>query len=72
MLKSTNATNMRLAALRRGYVLSKARPHTNRYSNIPCGYRISKVGSGDTVLGLNFELSEQEVLDFLNENNCND
>lgn len=67
MLTSTNDANMRLSALRRGYVLSKARPHPNRHSDIPCGYRISEASSGNTILGFNFELTPQDVLDFLNK-----
>lgn len=65
MVKTTNDSNLRAAARRRGFTLIK-----RRYSYCPGlsnGYMILDSFNGLPVAGERYELSAEEVKNFLNE-----
>lgn len=66
MITTTKDVNLRLAAQRRGYLLMKRRDR--KYApGLGKGYMILDAYSGSIVAGHRYELSPEDVRDFLNE-----
>lgn len=66
MIITTIDSNLRLAAQRRGFLLIKRRD--KKYApGVGSGYMILDAGSGAIVAGHKYELSNEEVRDFLNQ-----
>lgn len=66
MITTTKSVNLRLAAQRRGFLLIKRRD--KKYApGLGDGYMILDSYSGNIVAGHRYELSPEDVRDFLNE-----
>ncbi len=66
MITTTKDVNLRLAAQRRGFLLMKRRD--KKYApGLGGGYMILDSYSGNIVTGHRYELSPEDVRDFLNE-----
>ena len=65
-LTSLIDNNMRLAAQRRGFVLVKRKDKV-RTPNVGNGYMIVDMFSGDIAAGKKYDLTPEEVRDFLNK-----
>ena len=66
MITTTKDVNLRLAAQRRGFILVKRRG--KKYApGLGDGYMILDSYSGNIVDGYRYELSPEDVRDFLNE-----
>lgn len=66
MITTTIDSNLRLAAQRRGFLLIKRRD--KKYApGVGNGYMVLDTGSGAIVAGHKYELSKEEVRDFLNQ-----
>lgn len=66
MITTINDVNLRLAANRRGFMLIKRRD--TKYSpGLGHGYMILDLLTGNIVAGNRYELTPEDVRDFLNE-----
>lgn len=66
LIITTKDVNLRLAAQRRGFLLMKRRD--KKYAQgLGEGYRILNSYSGDIVAGHKYELTPEDVRDFLNQ-----
>ena len=66
MITTTKDVNLRLAAQRRGFILMKRRD--KKYApGLGSGYMVLDSHSGNIVAGQRYELSPEDVRDFLNE-----
>lgn len=66
MITTTKDVNLRLAAQRRGFLLTKRRD--KKYAPGLCdGYMILDLFSGSIVAGHRYDMSPEDVRDFLNE-----
>ena len=61
--------NLRLAAYRRGYLMIKRRIQMN-CPGVGKGYMLMNQYTGEIVAGSKFELTMDDVRDFLNNNSC--
>lgn len=61
--------NLRLAAYRRGYLMIKRRIQMN-CPGVGKGYMLMHQYTGEIVAGRKFELTMDDVRDFLNNNSC--
>lgn len=66
MITTTKDVNLRLAAQRRGFLLMKRRDQKFA-PGLGKGYMILESYSGNIVAGHRYELSPEDVRDFLNE-----
>ena len=65
MIKTTKDANLRNAARRRGFILQKRRPFY--CAELQDGYMIRSASSGAVIKGEYYELTPEEVREFLNE-----
>lgn len=66
LLKLTFYVNLRLAAQRRGFLITKRRD--KKYApGLGSGYMIMDVCSGAVVAGHKYDMTPEDVRDFLNE-----
>lgn len=66
MITTVKDVNLRLAANRRGYLLTKRRD--TKYSpRLGKGYMILNLLTGNIVAGERYEMTPEDVRDFLNE-----
>lgn len=67
MIKTTKDTNLRNAAHRRGFILQKRRPCACYCTELSDGYMIRSAVDGSVVAGYYYELSPEDVREFLNQ-----
>ena len=65
MIKTTKDANLRNAARRRGFILQKRRPFY--CAELQDGYMIRSAVDGSVVAGYYYELSPEDVREFLNQ-----
>lgn len=65
MIKTNRDANLRTAARRRGFLLEKRRK--THCQGLKDGYQIRDAFSGDVISGSHYELTAEDVRNFLNE-----
>lgn len=66
MVRSTGDTNLRLAAKNRGFILQKRRGFCGGLGD---GYMIRNAATGETIAGVKYDLTGEDVREFLNKAN---